>query len=1058
MKHIYIMIFSLLLFTSTYAQQELVEMKGTVVSDSGEPLVGAYLRNMDTESVSVSDSNGAFRLFMKPGTYRFKISAFGFESIELNVVLPLEEPLSIVLQDLSKDLKMVEVVSTGYQELPKERVTGSFVTVDETLINRSVSTNLLDRLGDVTSGLIVNRVGQDDFSIRGISTLEGDASPLIVIDGFPYDGSFESINPNDIAQVTVLKDAAAASIWGTRAGNGVIVITTKKGSFSQPMQVSFTTNLTVTEKADLFYIPRMTSADYVDLERQLFLDGVYNGNINATDGRALSQVLELSIAARDGLISENELNQALDQLRNNDIRRDLTDEFYRNSVQQQYSLNLRGGSERQSYHASVGYDKNLDPLVANDRGRFTLNLGQGLNLLDNKLRIRTDLYIVEDQRNVQNTSTFLGSSQVAPYTSLRDANGNPIAVPREVRNSVKQNALADGLLNWDYVPLNDLNEVNQQVNLSEYRLNGGIQYTLMKGLNLDASYQYWKARSYNETLNSSESFFARDLVNRFTEVNPDGSLVKNIPDGGVLDYALRESQSHNGRLQSTYTYQKDRHSLNVLGGLEVRSISTIARNSRVYGYNDRLGRGTAVSYNVLFDQYQSNARLAIPYLDSQNELVDRFFSYYFNAGYTYKNRYDLTGSVRKDQSNLFGVNSNQRGVPLWSIGAGWTISEAGWYNIASLPYLKLRGTFGYNGNIDKSVTAFTTARLAPTLSNVSRVPFNEIVNPPNPDLIWERVRMVNVGLDFENKKGSVIGTIEYFQKDGLDLLGFIVPLPSSGATIYKGNTSDLKSSGVDIQLQTVNINKGVKWVTNWLYSYQDERVGIYETQQSTILAVESADRITLPIEGYPLFPVFGYPWAGLDPTNGNPQFFNDEQISTNYNQISQQLDFEDLIFHGSARPRTFGSVRNTITYKGFSLSANISFRLQYYFRRPSVTYAGTRGLGTHGDYYDRWQQPGDELVTDIPSVPVSANSLRDRLYTSSSALVEPGDHVRLQDIRIGYQFTQAEQAWLPFKSANVYAYLNNVGILWKKTAVDIDPDFLRQRPLRSVAIGARFDF
>ncbi len=374
-----------------------------------------------------------------------------------------------------------------------------------------------------------------------------------------------------------------------------------------------------------------------------------------------------------------------------------------------------------------------------------------------------------------------------------------------------------------------------------------------------------------------------------------------------------------------------------------------------------------------------------------------------------------------------------------------------------MPYLKLRGTFGYSGNVDNSLTAFTTTRRL-IVSPLSNLPGSEITNPPNPDLIWERVRILNFGVDFESKNGRVSGTFEYFTKDGLDLIGSIVPIPSSGENRFFGNTADVQTQGFDFQLRTINIDGAVQWTTDWLYSYQNDEVGVYERDQNAFLTIQNATSNATPISGYPLYPVFSYPWAGLDGQTGDPLFLLDGEPSNDYNTIFQSLELEDLVFNGSARPRTFGSVRNTLNYKGFSLSANISFRFQYYFRKPSISYGGVRGLGGDADYYDRWQQPGDESRTYVPSIPQANNQNRDRLYTFSSVLVEPGDHVRLQDIRIGYQFTQAEQAWLPFKSVNVYAYLNNVGILWKKTAVDIDPDFLRQRPLRSVAIGARFDF
>ncbi|MEB2778757.1 TonB-dependent receptor plug domain-containing protein, partial [Algoriphagus sp. D3-2-R+10] len=163
----------------------------------------------------------------------------------------------------------VEVVSTGYQEIPRERASGSFVQLGQEMVNRRVSTNILDRLQDITPGLIFNRFNesQDPISIRGRSTIFANTTPLVVVDNFPYDGPLENINPNDVESFTILRDAAAASIWGARAGNGVIVITTKKGKSGSAPKVSLNTNLIFTEKPDLFYSPRMDNSDFVEVER-----------------------------------------------------------------------------------------------------------------------------------------------------------------------------------------------------------------------------------------------------------------------------------------------------------------------------------------------------------------------------------------------------------------------------------------------------------------------------------------------------------------------------------------------------------------------------------------------------------------------------------------------------------------------------------------------------------------------------------------------------------------------------------------------------------------------
>ncbi len=578
---------------------------------------------------------------------------FGYETTDLKISVPLNQPLQISLEEKNVSLSAVEIVSTGYQELPKERATGSFVVVDEDLVNRRISTNLIDRLEDVTSGLIINRQGGvGSVSIRGRTTFGVNSSPLIVIDGFPYDGPLESINPNDVEQVTVLKDAAAASIWGTRAGNGVIVITTRKGQLNEPMRVSFTSNLTTREAPDLFYRPVMRPEDYLDLERTLFEEGVFNADVNATDRRALSPGIQLLLDRQNGVISESAFEDAFGFLRQSDLRRDLTDYAYRSSMDQQYNLSIRGGSAKQAYQVSLGYDHNLEALEGNDRNRITLNAGQQLSLLNDRLKINTNIFLVNNSSSTPNQLSDrinLTQSTFLPiYTPLVDAVGNPISTPRDFRPGLKDQALAEGLLPWDYVPLSDYNAINNTSSRTEYRINTGAQFELAPFIKLDAMYQYWTANGQSELLYGADSYFARDLVNRFTEVNPNGTLTRRIPLGGIQNNSFNRTQHHNGRLQAVFskTWQ-EKHQLNALAGVEYRQLDTKIIIIVCMDMMREQGRALPVAYTIPYPFYHNNSQGTIPFNDSQRLLTDRFFSYYGNVGYTYDNRIDVTMSRSK---------------------------------------------------------------------------------------------------------------------------------------------------------------------------------------------------------------------------------------------------------------------------------------------------------------------------------------------------------------------------------------------------------------------------
>lgn len=299
-------------------------VSGSVLDQkTGEPLPGAFITADPGRHSTVVGENGIFSLDLPLGTYELTVQFMGYATYKLSVSVPMDKNLKIVLEALELGLDEVEVLATGYQDIPKSRASGSFVSIDRELVTRRVSTNLIDRLEDVTSGLIINRtgdVGRDPISIRGRSTLGRFSQPLVVIDNFPYDGKLEDINPNDVETITVLRDAAAASIWGARAGNGVIVITTKSGKTDLPTRVSFSANANWIEQPDAFWSPRLNPGDFIEVERKLFESGFYNTTENSTANPVLSPVVETLILARDGEITEAESDRIIAGFQDFDLR------------------------------------------------------------------------------------------------------------------------------------------------------------------------------------------------------------------------------------------------------------------------------------------------------------------------------------------------------------------------------------------------------------------------------------------------------------------------------------------------------------------------------------------------------------------------------------------------------------------------------------------------------------------------------------------------------------------------------------------------------------------
>ncbi|MEJ7778908.1 MAG: SusC/RagA family TonB-linked outer membrane protein [Daejeonella sp.] len=1055
-------IYYTLLLISLHAPSLAQSIRGKVVSEKDQlPLPGANIKVQGTSSGTSSDSLGNFILAVSQREFILEVSFMGFKFKEQAVKQPVTGLLVIALSEDENALDEV-VVSTGYQSVPKERATGSFAHVDNTLLNRSVSGDIISRLEDAVPGLVFNRKGANSLSIRGQSTLFANAQPLIVLDNFPYNGDINLINPNDVESITVLKDAAAASIWGSRAGNGVIVITTKKGKYNRKPQVSFNSNITAGDKPDLYYEPQMSSADFIEMEKVLFSRNYYRSMETSTNkNNPLSPVVELLIAKRDGLISPALADARIEALKLLDVRDDMEKYLYRSSVNQQYSVNMNGGSENQRYLLSAGYDRNLSSSLGNGNRRITLNAANSYTLLKQKLEINTSIYYTNrsTEQNNPGTIRLSGNRALHPYARFTDGQGNPVTLTHDYRPLFIGAAEQQGLLNWEYNPLRELALGNNTGRTSDYRINGGLKYKLLEGLTADVLYQFGSTSENGRDLQAQESYYTRDLINNMTNLNSNGTLKRNIPLGDILDLQNGGITSHNLRAQLGYDHNwKQKHAINAIAGWEMRTYNAQNSGHRLYGYDDEYGSSNVVDYITQVPIYSNpGASTSIPNEDFQSELNDRFISYYMNSAYTYKGRYTLSASGRMDQSNLFGVRVNQKGVPLWSAGASWDVSRESFYSLNWLPEFKIRATYGYNGNIDKTVTAYTTALLSVNVTPVNKLPFALITNPPNPELRWERIKMINLGMDFSLAGQRIKGSIDYFHKRGLDLIGFTPYAPSTGITQFKGNTASISGNGIDALISSANVKGSMAWNTDLIVSYATDKVLDYKVASTATSLVQSADAARYPVTGRSLYSVYSYPWARLDPLTGDPQGYLNDATSKNYSGIIGAATPDNIVYHGSSRPILSGALRNTFTWKGLSLSANISYRLGYYFRKNSVRFNTVlTGQGGHGDYAIRWQKSGDEAFTNVPSIPAATNTNRDNLFIYSSALVEKGDHIRLRDINVTYDLERSGLK-LPFRRTQVYLYGNNLGMLWKANDSGIDPDFQTGPPPRTIAAGLRFD-
>ncbi|MEN5379578.1 SusC/RagA family TonB-linked outer membrane protein [Sphingobacterium kitahiroshimense] len=1025
------------------------ELTGVVVSSTdGTPLQGVSVR-IEAENLQVKISkDGRFQLTVSNKSGKIRFSSIGFKSQELNYTAGVSMTVRLIPED--NQLDEVEVVSTGYQKIPKERATGSFVQIDNELLNRTVSTNVLDRLKGVSSGVLFDAsTGTDNgFSVRGRSTIFANTDPLIVLDNFAYDGDISTINPNDIEKIDILRDAAAASIWGVRAGNGVIVITTKSGKYRQPVKVVFNANHTIGERPRLFKTNELGPADVIDLEIDLYKKGYYSNAI-ASPYAYISPIVQLLADEANGLSSPAQVKQQITELKNQDIRNDYLKYYYRKSQNSQYAFNLNGGGENNRYFVSVGHDRNQEILASDHSNRWTLNAQNSYRMFNGRLEASLGLnYSSIDKES--NSGNILNPLYLKPYVSLADENGNSLPVDtykQQYLDTVGQGRMLD----WYWRPLDELKNNNRHNRMDNYGVNLDVTVKIMDKWTVGAKYQYSKGTSNTDNLLISDSYYTRDLINKYAQINyKTNEVIYPIPLGDILEKDMMMYTSNNLRLQSNYAKDWQDHELSALIGLESKDYQMETNSSTLYGFDQDLGYIAPVDYRGYYINSVTRGSVQIPGSPSQYHVTDRYFSIFANALYSFRKRYSLSGSMRRDESNLFGVKANQKGVPLWSLGASWNIAEETFFNFSWVDALKLRITNGYNGNVNKEVSAFVTAQVG--ANNRFGAPTATIVNPPNPTLRWEKINMTNLGLDFTlfNKRFS--GNVEYYFKKGKDIIGYSPLAPSSGVTSFLGNSADISGRGFDLNIHALVMDKvNFRWTMDFLWSRTLDHIEEYMVK-STPLGFHV---------GYPFNGTFSYRWAGLDPQNGDPQGFLAGAESKDWVKINASDSIGNTtVYNGSGTPVHFGSLRPTLRYKNLNLSFSFIYKMGYYFRAPSVNYQSLYALNasnaTHKDYLLRWQNPGDELKTNVPSAAYPANYARDYFYLNSEKLVQRGDHIRLQDIRLDYSFNLLnQQRKLPI---NVYLYASNIGIIWRKNNLDLDPESLLLPMRRTLSLGLKTNF
>jgi TonB-linked SusC/RagA family outer membrane protein len=1050
------------------------DVKGRIVNEKGEGVV-ATIAVKRSDKATGSNSEGYFLLPGVDNNAVLIITAVGYETREIKVDGKSDLANINVKQRI---VETDEVIVNGYSERKKRNETSSTEQISKELLQQQTGPNIISRLDGVSVVQFnVNKKNADGvtsnpYNIRNLSTINGPTEPLIILDNFPFEGDINNINPNDVQSITILKDADATSIYGARGGNGVIVISTKKSGYNQRLKVDFNANTILQEMPDLYYLPQMSSAEYVDLEQYLFNRGFsfsnsVGGGIYDNSYSPMTRAVEVFMKRRNGLISASDSASRTDALKSIDSRDEYKKYFYRNALTHQLSLTLRGGGDNIAWLISGAYDHDISDLDARSR-KINLRFDNRYKPIKN-MEVSFGVYYTNSNSKSGKIDPASAEVRRTPYLQFADEYGRPLAVGG-YRNDYTDTVGSGHLLNWKYYPLEDYKHDRTNTRQEQIVANISASYKFLKGFDLVINYQYQRQWGNAERYADIESYYARYWVNSLARLSrtsaPD---TFRIPIGGILQTSNGSVNSQSFRTQLNFSQTWGDHSINALSGFEIRSvISGPNQTTTLYGYSKDPLHYAVVNFDVPYPNYTNGQPTYIPGQPViSNILNNRFVSLYGNIAYVFKQRYSVSASARKDASNLFGLNTNDKWNPLWSSGFAWEISKEKFYDWHSMPYLKFKITWGYSGNVDLSRTALTILYNS-VFTTPAGVPYAD-VSRKNPDLRWEKSRQMNIGLDFKTVSGSISGTIEYYQKKGTDLYGETVyDYTTYGRTrTIPANVANMTGHGMDINIQTRNIDNDFKWSTNFLCYYNTSRTTKYFATSALLGGTLISDGSTItPVVGKPLYAIAAYRWGGLD-AMGNPRGYLADTLTYQYQALLAERDKNGLgssavVYIGPANPTYFGSLINSFNWKGFSANFNIGFKFGYYFRKSYFSEAAwlTDGIG-YGDYSKRWQKQGDELYTNVPAFldPKSTGGIdiyaRDNFYQQSQVLVARADNIRLRYLNIAYQFGPKSNRTF-FGSIQLYLNIANLGILWKANNDDIDPDYPTSiPPSKAYTIGLR---
>ncbi|UEG48504.1 SusC/RagA family TonB-linked outer membrane protein [Ferruginibacter lapsinanis] len=1082
-RSLLLLVIGILLGIGSFAQKTA---SGTVEDSKGKPLAGATVKVVGASKAVSTNDKGKFEISNVGDNAKISVSMVGYKAIEVKA----GENLIIKLVEANNTLD--EVVVTGFQQINRKKFTGAGVKLKADEIKTAGVVDVSRMLEGRAAGVTVQNVSSTFGSapkvrVRGATSINGDNKPLWVVDGVVLEdlvnisndqlssgdpttllgSSVAGINSNDIETFDILKDAAATALYGARAMNGVVVITTKKGKQGKP-SIAYSVNFSTQLKPSYGEYNIMNSAEQMSTLASLERDGFLEPGALASraDYGVYGKMYDLLNGDANGNFPVVNTPQGRNAflLRYAKANTDWFDILFRNSLTQEHSLSISSGTDKSQSFFSASYYRDNGWTIADNVKRYTLNFRNNYNISD---KLSVGFLTNGSVRQQRAPGTLKRTDNVVSGQYDREFDINPFSYALNTSRAItaydENGNLEYFRRNW--APFNIIDELKNNyidVNVIDLKLQTDISYKITKHLRYDfvGALRYVKSTLEHQiTENSNMANAYRSMGtqviidgNKFLYLDPDGEdptkKISVLPYGGfynrsedfLTNYDVRNSLSYNNTFN-------DKHTIAILLGQQVKYTDRQNYNSTGYGYQYDNGGVAFPDYHILKKTIEAN----FPYY-GMSKTYDRFVAYYLNAQYTYDRRYNIYGTVRYDGSNKLGASKTARWLPTWSFGGSWNIDQEKFFeNVRKVDYMKLRASYG----LTASLGPVTNSNVVLQSAVPNRFPASEresvlqLINLQNADLTWEKNHQLNIGIDAGMFNGRLDFSFDWYNRNSFDLISLIKTAGIGGEGYKAINYADMKSHGIDVMIGgTIIKKKNWNWKSNITYGYNVNKITyaknvpiIYD-----LVKPEGGNR-----EGYAVNSLFSINYQGLDHLTGIPYFINE------YGKPSQGVDVQSdsvqyLLYSGTLDPKFTGGFNNTFNYKNFSLNIFITYqggnkiRLYPAFRSSYVDFDALPK-----EFHDRWLEPGDEKLTYIPQISdefygykVGTQSFYPyNNYNYSDKQVADGGFIRLKTVSLSYQLSSSSLKKLDFvKNLSFTAAVTNPWLIYSdKKLKGQDPEF-----------------